>query len=265
MQEANKNQLQANPELDFYERLASVYHLIFEDWDTSMQEQGKILSRLIPPPDVAGPILDCACGIGTQTLPLAALGYEIEGVDLSASEIERAKQEAAIRRLSINFRQDDMRALKTAPLHHYGTVIALDNALPHLESEEEIITALTTMKERLKNGGQLLLSLRNYGKLMKERPSVTAPKFYQDNTLRRIVHQVWDWQDERHYIVHLYITQEIVSGWKTEHFIGRYRVITLEEVTDLMKCVGFAEIEALEPEETGFYQPIVRGIKPFSG
>ncbi len=100
---------------DFYEKLASVYHLIFEDWGASMCEQGKVLSKLIFSSDITGPILDCACGIGTQAIPLAILGYQIEGSDLSLPEIQRATEEAVIRGLSINFRQDDMRQLKTAP------------------------------------------------------------------------------------------------------------------------------------------------------
>lgn len=245
---------------EFYEQLASTYHLIFADWDVSMHEQGKLLSNLLSSPDVIGPVLDCACGIGTQALPLAALGYKMEGVDLSISEVERAKKEAAIRGLSIDFRQDDMRQLKTAPLQHYGAVIAMDNALPHLESEEEILTALKAMKDRLRKGGHLLLSLRDYDKLMKERSSFTPPNFFQDGKYRRIVHQIWDWQDERRYVLHLYITYETPNGWTSHHFIGRYRAISIDEVICLMKKVGFLKVKLLNLEETGFYQSIIQGI-----
>ena len=73
-----------------------------------------------------------------------------------------------------------MRQLKTAPLQHYGVFIAMDNALPHLEREEEVLFALKAMKDRLKKGGHLLLSLRDYDKLMKDRSSFTPPSFFQD-------------------------------------------------------------------------------------
>lgn len=247
---------------EFYEQLASTYHLMFADWDASMHQQGKLLSNFLRSPDEVGPVLDCACGIGTQTLPLAALGYKMEGVDISMSEVKRAKKEAAIRGLSIDFRQDDMRQLTTAPLQHYGAVIAMDNALPHLESDEEILAALKAMKDRLKKGGHLLLSLRDYDRLIKERPNFTPPNFFQDGKLRRIVHQVWDWQDERHYELHLYITYETPNGWTSHHFIGRYRAISVQEVVSFMKSVGFVEIKIFAPEETGFYQPIIQGTNP---
>jgi ubiquinone/menaquinone biosynthesis C-methylase UbiE len=56
---------------NFYDRLAGNYHLIFEDWDASMKRQaaalGAILERECGAPSCLR-ILDCACGIGTQTL-----------------------------------------------------------------------------------------------------------------------------------------------------------------------------------------------------
>ena len=46
-------------------------------------------------------MLDCACGIGTQALGLAAVGYEMEGSDISSGEIDRAQREAATLRTEI--------------------------------------------------------------------------------------------------------------------------------------------------------------------
>ncbi|MFI0435824.1 MAG: class I SAM-dependent methyltransferase [Parachlamydiaceae bacterium] len=251
-----------NSEQSFYDKLASIYHLIFEDWDISMREQGKVLSHLIPPPDIASPILDCACGIGTQSLGLASLGYQVEGSDLSHSEIRRAQKEASVRGLSINFRVDDMRQLKTAPLSHYGVVMCMDNSLPHLDSSEDLFNSLTAMRDRLKNGGVLLISLRDYKKLLEDRPNVMPPKFFQNGKYRRFVHQIWDWVDERRYVVHLYITYETAEGWKSHHSVGHYRAVTVEEIVSFMEKVGFIDIRILEPAKTGYYQPIVSGRAP---
>ncbi len=245
-------------EKNFYESLASVYHLIFENWDSSMHQQGVILSNLLPAPNEAGVILDCACGIGTQAIALATMGYVVEGRDLSPSAVERAQQEATRRKLSINFQIDDMCKLNTTPLHHYDVVICMDNSLPHLTNFEEITTALVAMRNRLKPGGTLLLSLRDYHKLIQDRPTVTPPKFFQDGQYRRIIHQVWDWQNERDYIVHLYITWETKEGWKTHHSAGKYMAIKVEEVAKLVSEVGFENVQILNLEDTGFYQPIIR-------
>jgi glycine/sarcosine N-methyltransferase len=82
--------------LDFYESLADYYHLIFEDWDQSIRRQAKVLDSLISSELPGRPldILDCACGIGTQTLGFASLGHHVVGSDLSAAEVRRAEKEA---------------------------------------------------------------------------------------------------------------------------------------------------------------------------
>ncbi|NMA74089.1 MAG: methyltransferase domain-containing protein, partial [Bacteroidales bacterium] len=38
--------------------------------------------------------LDCSCGSGLQAIGLAKEGYEVEGGDLSANMIDKAKQSA---------------------------------------------------------------------------------------------------------------------------------------------------------------------------
>lgn len=249
-------------ETDCYSKLSSVYHLIFDDWEGVIKKQARILSAILPSPHVLGPVLDCSCGIGTQTFALATLGYKVEGSDLSDKAIERAKMEANIRGFQIDFRLDDMRLLKTAPSCHYGAMISMDNSLPHLNSDEEIIAALTAMRNCLKKKGILLLSIRDYGRLIKERPTSTTPNFFQDDTNRRFYHQVWDWQDERRYKVHFYISYETFEGWKVHHSVGQYRAVTEDELVCLAQEAGFNDVEIRLPAETGFYQPIILATAP---
>jgi SAM-dependent methyltransferase len=92
-----------------------------------MRRQGEAIVGLLPPPEQAGIILDVACGIGTQSLAPAALGYAVEGSDVSAAEIARAKREAAARALTCAFRVDDMQTLRSACIGGYGAVMAMDN------------------------------------------------------------------------------------------------------------------------------------------
>ncbi len=248
----------------FYDGLARVYHLVFEDWDAAVRRQGRLLAALLPPPAAVGPVLDCACGIGTQALGLAALGYAVEGSDAAPAAVARAQQEARARGLAGDFRVDDMRRLAAAAPARYGAVLAVDNALPHLDSDAEIAAALRAMRSRLRPGGTLLLSLRDYGPLMAERPAGTPPAFFRDaGGRRRIVHQVWDWHDGRRYTVHLHLTREAADGrWEAMHFVGEYRAVTPAEVAVLAAAAGFSGVRVLGQAETGFYQPIVAAMAP---
>ena len=248
-------------ERSFYDDLASSYHLIFEDWDCAIERQGAILSDLLPSPPEAGVVLDCACGIGTQSLALARVGYTVEGTDLSGPAIERARREAVRRGLEVVFRIDDMCKLATSAVGRYGAVLALDNALPHLDNDKDVRKALCAMRERLRPRGKLLASLRDYTPVLERRPSATTPSLFLDEGRRRIVCQVWDWVDDRRYVLHLYITRHMPDGeWATDHFVGRYRAITPEEVAVLARQAGFREVKVLQPADTGYHQPIVTGL-----
>lgn len=246
----------------FYDELAESFHLIFDDWDAAIRRQRDVLARLLPAPASGKRVLDCACGIGTQAIGLAMLGFKVEGSDLSGAAIDRARREAAKRGLKAEFRVDDMRSLAAAPINSYDAIISMDNAVPHLQSDEDIEKALRAMRTRLRDGGIGLVSLRDYGPLMAQRASSTPASLYLDGKFRRFVHQVWDWQDERRYVVHLFITTQSLNGWNTQHFIGQYRAIPPSEVAALAMQAGFDDVSVLAPAETGYYQPVIRVVAP---
>jgi len=75
----------------FYDEMAESFHLIFDDWDAAIVRQRNVLARLLPAPAIGRRVLDCACGIGTQSIGLAMLGFAVDGSDLSPASIERAR------------------------------------------------------------------------------------------------------------------------------------------------------------------------------
>jgi 2-polyprenyl-3-methyl-5-hydroxy-6-metoxy-1,4-benzoquinol methylase len=98
-------------------------------------------------------VLDVSCGIGTQTLGLAALGHHVTASDLSAQEIKRARQEAGARGLDVAFSVADMRE---AHAHHGGgfdIVMSCDNSMPHLQTDDDLLAAFRQMAACLRPGG----------------------------------------------------------------------------------------------------------------
>jgi SAM-dependent methyltransferase len=196
----------------FYDDLAPYYHLMFQDWNQSIQWQASILGPLIEREVSISAlrILDSACGIGTQSLALAERGHTLTGVDLSAAAIARAQTEAQQRRLSIRFTVADMRDLTTLPESNFAAVLAADNALPHLLTEADLVRALQQIAGKLRAGGLFLATIRDYDQIVEDHPAVPPPAFFKDGVYRRIYHQVWDWTSDRQYTVHLYLR------WETE-------------------------------------------------
>lgn len=251
------------PILDFYDSLAPYYHLIFEDWDKSIERQGAILNSLLRAQSGAGSrkILDCACGIGTQAIGLARHGHQVAGSDLSAPAVERAKCEAQGRGLDISFLVSDMTSLAEMEETGFDVVLALDNALPHL-APAGLKDAVSAMCRKLRPGGLFLASTRDYDALIRERPAVQGPSFYGADGQRRIVLQVWDWIDRERYRLHMYITHQADGHWKTHHFVSEYRCVQRGELSRLLASAGMAAVRWLNPDESGFYQPMVVARKP---
>jgi 2-polyprenyl-3-methyl-5-hydroxy-6-metoxy-1,4-benzoquinol methylase len=246
----------------FYDALAEHYHLIFDDWDQSIERQADVLNALLAAQLRAGPlkILDCACGIGTQALGFASRGHRVVASDLSSPAVARAMREAKKRELNIEFCVSNMTSLAEIEGCDFDVVAALDNALPHL-SAEHVAAAARAMASKLKPDGMLLASIRDYDALINERPTMQEPAFYGLEGARRIVHQVWDWIGQDRYTVHLYITRQTNEGWQAHHFVSEYRCPLRDELSRALENAGLCEVQWLMPNESGFYQPIVLARK----
>lgn len=241
----------------FYNSLAENHHLIFKDWNASLEWQASIFGPILegPHPATKLRILDCACGIGTQALGLAGRGHRLMATDLSAAAVARARREAAQRGLALSFGVADMRDLSTLGESGFDAVIAADNALPHL-AQLELQQAAHSIAAKLKPGGVFLATIRDYDEAVRHHPAVLPPAFYMDGGRKRIVHQVWDWIDDRAFTFHLYITRETDAGWECSHYASQYHALLRTELTTILADAGFEDIQWLMPAETGFYQPL---------
>lgn len=242
----------------FYDQLAEYYHLIFEDWDRSIERQAAALNRLLAEFVSNHPlrILDCACGIGTQALGFARNGHHVVASDVSTAAVKRAGREAESRGLNLSCRVSDMTSLAEIREKDFDVVAALDNALPHL-TNEQLHAALRATHSRLRSGGLFLASTRDYDELIEQRPTVQGPVFYGSEGNRRIVLQVWDWVGEARYVLHMYISHQDPGGWQTHHFVSQYRCVLHEELFRALESAGYEEIQWLTPDQSGFFQPIV--------
>ena len=82
----------------FYDDLAADYHLIFEDWERSIDRQADGAGHA---PGRCETVLDAACGIGTQALGLARAGFAVTASDVSPAAVARCSREAAARGLPV--------------------------------------------------------------------------------------------------------------------------------------------------------------------
>jgi SAM-dependent methyltransferase len=245
---------------DFYERLTPFYHLIFPDWEASIERQAHQLADLIRGRwgTAARSILDVACGIGTQSLGLAMQGFAVTASDLSTKAVERARAEARRRGLTIDFSVADMRSAHDHHGRPFDVVIACDNAIPHLLTDEDLLRALRQMYHCTRPGGGCLVTVRDYEK--EERGTgLIKPYGVRDRDGRRsIIFQVRDFKGEV-YDLSMYVIVEDGGGNPVTHVMrSKYYAIGTSRLLELMRQAGFASVERLDGP---FYQPVLMGIR----
>lgn len=243
---------------DFYDGLASEYHMIFADWRQAVTGQGSVLTGLLH--SEAGPgalrVLDCTCGIGTQAIGLALHGHNVTARDISGAAVQRAKREAASFDVDIDFQVADI--LKAGgQAGAFDVVLSCDNSLPHLE-DSDLMLGVANMRNELKPDGLFLASIRDYDAILSTRPRGTLPSVFETDGERRIVFQVWDWQkDGRTYVFHLFILKAASQGWEVSEHTGSYRAVLRAEMEEALSVCGFRSIRWIMPDRSGYYQPIV--------
>lgn len=103
-------------------------------------------------------VLDCACGTGQHLYMLSGLGYEVYGSDYSASMLQVAKKNLSKCKINIPLHQCDFRYLEQAFDTCFDAIVCLTTALPHLHTDEDLLTALRSMRGRLNKHGLLVLT-----------------------------------------------------------------------------------------------------------
>lgn len=248
----------------FYDDLAGHYHLIFADWRASVRHQAVVLDRLIRVVLGPGPhtVLDASCGIGTQAIGLALAGHRVHATDLSPAAVARARQEATGFGVVLTLGVADLRALTQQVPGEFDVVLACDNALPHLLTDEDLRRAVASMAAKLRPGGLFLASIRDYDQLVSDPPRGEGPRVIDDAGGRRIAFQVWDWADDgRRYRLHQFLVRQAGDGWRTDHFTTEYRALLRDDLGAAAPAAGLADVRWHEPEDSGFYQPIATARK----
>jgi len=243
-----------NDTQSFYDDLADYYHLIYEDWSASIDRQADALAAIIREHDASpGLVADVACGIGTQALGLAARGYNVVGSDLSLSAIARLRREANARNVTIDVKLDDMSELATYADRSVDVLLACDNAVPHLLSDELIRRAFHHFHRVLRPGGLCILSVRDYAAMPPMSVRFVPYGVREVSGGRVVVFQVWEYEGEL-YRLNLYFVFDRAGTTETRVFRANYYAVSIDTLIALLAEVGFQNIRRMD---NVLFQPII--------
>jgi len=109
-------------------------------------------------------VLDLGCGQGRLSVPLAALGCRVTGLDASPQLLGRAAAAAAAAQVRVDFVRADMKDLSDAG--RYDVVLNIGTAFGYAPGAEHAQT-LAAVRRALRPGGTLVLDTENRERLVR--------------------------------------------------------------------------------------------------
>jgi 2-polyprenyl-3-methyl-5-hydroxy-6-metoxy-1,4-benzoquinol methylase len=182
-------------------------------------------------------ILDVGCGTGRHAIELSKRGYIVTGIDLSETQLKRAREKAAGNNLKIDFLKQDARDL---PFNNeFDVAIMLcEGGFPLMETDEMNYQILNSVTKSLRGNGKFIFTTLNglfplYHSVQEFCASATEEgnATYKSNT--------FDLMTFRDYNVTEF--EDDLGNKKTLECNERYYVPS--EITWLLKSLGYKKID----------------------
>ncbi|MBO8164656.1 MAG: class I SAM-dependent methyltransferase [Brevibacillus sp.] len=196
-----------------------------------------------------GEVLDLACGTGRISIPLAAAGIPVTGIDLSEEMLNRARQKAEQAGVAdrIRFLQGDMRDFvldQTFPL-----IMIPFRSFLHLLHIREQMKALACIRRHLAPGGRLVMNVfvPKISHLYEEAEKMSLRGMFPLDSGEQIA--MWDYTRYDHFQQWAEVTRTYerlaADGRLLEKVVGRFtlRYIFPAELHHLLRLNGFQVVE----------------------
>lgn len=177
-----------------------------------------------------GAILDLACGPGRHSIPLAARGYQVTGVDLTKCLLDKAMAAAREAGVQVEWIQEDMRRFVRPNV--FSLAICMYNSLGYFEDREDDFITVAKVYESLIPGGAFVLECAGKEPLAGRFQSYTGftkPDGAQVFMTREILE---DWTRTKNETL-------VVRGDRVKRFPYVLNLYSGQELKELFKRAGF--------------------------
>jgi glycine/sarcosine N-methyltransferase len=247
----------------FYDAIADFYPLFYKDWEVQLEREGLTLRSIFRNKGVET-ILDVACGPGTQSIPLAKLGFNVVGVDPSAELLKKAQRTADDYQVSVEWHRADFLSLNEVVDAPFDAIVCKGNSLPHLLTDDEIEVTIQTFFELLRPGGVLVIGLRDFEMMLTHRPRFLPGFDHQDdNDSEFITFDIWEWQDGPPVIAtqNLFMIRGDGDNYQTIKRTVQFRPLSTDEIKVVLLEQKFEDID----QTSDRWEQIITARKPLSG
>ena len=124
-------------------------------------------------------VLDCACGTGWHLSMFHDMGLTSFGSDISPDMLALAK--VNLEGKYVPLKKEDFRTLGNSWGDGFDMITCLTTSLPHMLTDEDLVTALTSMHDRLNGGGILVISSGITDSLLTNKPKFIPARILPDD------------------------------------------------------------------------------------
>lgn len=179
-------------------------------------------------------VLDAACGTGNVSELLAARGYEVVGVDISAGMIEAAKAKSG----RVEYHVQDLAELDLG--RQFDFAISLFDSLNYIIDVEHLAKAMIRVGEHVVEGGYFIFDVNTIYAL--------AHHFFDQANLApgRYPHYIWSSEyDHATRLCTVTMTFEVLENGETRQFkeVHTQRGHSLEELQQMLIDAGFEVVD----------------------
>lgn len=204
-----------------------------------------------------GAALDCSCGMGSQAIALAKLGWQVTATDIAEARLEIARQRAAQDGVQVDWGVCDMRDLAQRFGAQFDWVVTCFG-LYEITEDEGIQRAVDGMYAALKPGGRYYIRLRDMDALLEDKPRYEFHGEVRTPHGRVFCIEDWEYESETHATqIYVFMTEDERRDdwrrWRTEAVGTRKRAICQSELVQFLTRAGFEDITFLK--RAGSWEP----------
>lgn len=224
--------------MESFDKYAEYYDLIYHDKDYG--KECNFIEEIIQnySTNLVKTILDCGCGTGGHTIPLAQRGYAVTGIDASKRELKHARRKAKESNVNADFQSGDLRQLELGKT--VDACICMFAVLNYITVTEEIIETLRRIRRHLAADSLFVCDIWNGLAVLRQLPSVRV-KVVQNEKIR-VIRTVEPELDAFNHICRLKYRLLISHGDKLIEEIIETHVIRYyfpQEIKHYLKDAGF--------------------------
>ncbi len=180
-------------------------------------------------------ILDLCCGPGRFAVPLARMGYNVTGVDITGFLLDAARNRASLENVEMEWVKEDMRSFRRSA--SYDLALNMFTSFGYFRDHSDNMKVLENVNESLRQGGKFVMEIMGKETLA----SIFNPATIEETDEGLLLIQRHRIEDGWNRIENdwLLIENESVLGrWKFSHW-----VYSAAEIRNMLLNAGFSSVE----------------------